>query len=167
MVNLKEKQKKEAISNLKTLVKTFDLDPQILKNFEQGKVCYGEDIKRGEISKLNILEENRQYLSLVEKFEKETNALVYYCILTPAEFIFSQLTGYCFSLLYVSEYTEDWSVGRLCNVVDNGNGFRYGDLYSYTYNLYKDGDVIVFDEGECEYGGIVVHDINGVLGRMS
>ena len=41
---------------------------------------------------------------IIAEFEKEHNALVYHAIYTPTEF------GRCFSMLFVSQYTEEWEM---------------------------------------------------------
>jgi len=85
---------------------------------------------------------NDEYFSnLIEKFEKEYNAIVY--LIAPDPFVKS------LSLLYVSSHPEEWEDNRpSC----------YDDEMAYVYNLAC--------EDESEFGYVFLKNMEGKLRRV-
>lgn len=115
---LKEKQKIEALKRMEML----QLMPNVIKDFEKkDKVYYSERQNAIFNAILYWLDNEKEYVDLVDKFEKEHNCLVYHCQLTHMEF------GDLLSLLYVSENEEEWE--------QDTNDIREGYAFSYVVNL--------------------------------
>lgn len=92
---LRNEQKQEAIARMKTL----NLHPNAIKEFEQeGKL----NLSEGGI--LYWLSEQQK--AVVEKFEKEYDALVYHVIHNFTAF------GELLTCLYVSASSEEWELDR-------------------------------------------------------
>lgn len=89
----KDNQKKEAVKRLRMLIERFDLDPQILRHWEEGNLlCTFED------GSLALADSFPQYFELIKKFEQQYNCLVYHAV----------KSGTHLSLLFVDEYVQDW-----------------------------------------------------------
>lgn len=120
---LKEKQKAEALQRMKML----QLMPQVIKDFEKNnKVYYSERQNRIFNAILYWLDNEKEYVDLVNKFEKEHNCLVYHCQLTHMEFEDS------LSLLYVSDSEEEWEQDK--------KDLREGYAFVYAASLDCDSD---------------------------
>lgn len=115
---LKEKQKIEALKRMRML----QLMPQVIKDFEKNnKVYYSERQNAFFNAILYWVDNEKKYVDIVNKFEKEHNALVYHCQLTHMEF------GDLLSLLYVSEHESEWE--------QDTNDIREGYAFAYVVNL--------------------------------
>lgn len=120
---LKEKQKAEALKRMRML----NLMPNVIKDFEKkNKVYYSERQNAFFNAILYWVDNEKEYVDLVGKFEKEHNCLVYHCQLTHMEF------GDLLSLLYVSENEEEWE--------QDTNDIREGYAFAYVANLDCDSD---------------------------
>ena len=118
METLKEKQKNEALKRMAML----NLMPQVIKDFEKNnKVYYSERQNAFFNAILYWLDNEPNYVEIVDKFEKEHNCLVYHCQLTHMEF------GDLLSLLYVSENEEEWEQDK--------KDLREGYAFSYIVNI--------------------------------
>lgn len=118
METLKEKQKNEALKRMAML----NLMPQVIKDFKKNnKVYYSERQNAFFNAILYWLDNEPNYVELVNKFEKEHNCLVYHCQLTHMEF------GDILSLLYVSENEEEWEQDK--------KDLREGCAFSYVVNI--------------------------------
>lgn len=90
-----EVKKEEALRRLKTL----KLHPNVVKEFEkEGRLYYSET----QLGTLYWMDNQKEYVQAIQEFEERTGHLVYFGILTHMEF------GKCLSLLYVSDYQDDW-----------------------------------------------------------
>lgn len=96
MQNLQVEQKLEAIKRLKML----DIYGQAITEFEKENVVNKSE--HGGI--LYWLDEKEQ--EIVNEFEKKYNALVYHIIHNYTEF------GELYSLMYVSQYKEEWDYDK-------------------------------------------------------
>lgn len=118
METLKEKQKNEALKRMAML----NLMPQVIKDFEKkDKVYYSERQNAFFNAILYWLDNEPNYVEIVNKFEKEHNCLVYHCQLTHMEF------GDLLSLLYVSDSEEEWEQDK--------QDLREGYAFSYVVNI--------------------------------
>ena len=109
----KDDQKKEAAERLRMLIERFDLDPQILCHWEDGKLlCTFED------GSLAQAESFPQYFELIKRFEQEYDYLVYHAV----------KTGPHLSLLFVDEYVQDWPFFAK-------EELPAGHVIAYVYNL--------------------------------
>lgn len=118
METLKEKQKNEALKRMAML----NLMPQVIKDFKKNnKVYYSERQNAFFNAILYWLDNEPNYVEIVNKFEKEHNCLVYHCQLTHMEF------GDLLSLLYVSENEEEWEQDK--------KDLREGYAFSYVANI--------------------------------
>jgi len=142
----KEQQIEEAKRRLRKLSKTFNLDPIILNDFEQGKI---KVCKNNELIDLDSLPE---YKKMVTDFENDYDHVVYYCVEERSSF------GTCLSLLCVGDIKTYWNTERLFYY---GYDYRKDDIYmiaTYTYNL---------SDSDCsEFGDIRVTGKDGCLIRI-
>lgn len=96
-------KKTEALLRMKML----DLSENVIKDFEEeGRVYYSERINPTFDGILYWLDNKETWQKFVSDFEKEYNALVYHAQLSHLVF------GDCLSLLFVSNYPEEWDVDK-------------------------------------------------------
>lgn len=115
---MENKQKEEAIKRMRLL----HIMPQVIKDFEKtDRVYYSERLSSMFCATLYWLDNHKEYVDLVNEFEKKYKALVYHAQLTHLEF------GDCLALFYVSKNEEDWSRDK--------NDIINGEMYCYVANL--------------------------------
>ena len=121
MDELKTKQKQEALKRMRML----QIMPQVIKDFEKNdRVYYSERLNSMFPATLYWLDNHKEYVDLVNEFEKEHNALVYHAQLTHTNF------GDLLSLFYVSKDEEYWSLDRK-DIIN-------GQIYSRVLNIQDD-----------------------------
>lgn len=91
-VSKEEKMVQEAVKRMKAL----NIIPKVIREFERDGV-----INKSEYGGILYWLDDREK-SVVNKFQEDTGAIVYACILNHMEF------GDCLSLLYVSNDEEEW-----------------------------------------------------------
>ena len=120
---------------------------QIVEEFvDENKIEYSEPVKMGgmKFGALYWVSNEPEWEKQVEEFEAEYNALVYHAVHSYTTF------GECLSLLYVSDYPDEWEY-------DNED-IKDGYVMTYTINL---------DYPDCsEFGSIVVREAGGGLVRI-
>lgn len=117
-MNLKEKQKMEAIKRLQML----KVMPNVIKDFEKnGRVYYSERQNKIFNAILYWLDNEEKFVKIVKEKEKKHDILVYHCQLTHTEF------GDLLSLLYVSADEDNWEYER--------QDIQNGITYCYVANL--------------------------------
>lgn len=131
----KEEKKKEATKRMKEL----NIIPDAIKQFINSDTLMVSEPPFGGLYWLN--EEQKE---MVRKFEEEYNALVYMVVRSHTQF------GMTDSLLYISDYKEEWEMDR----VDLKNNFIM------TYSINHDNPIF------SEFGSIVVKQICGGLIRI-
>lgn len=138
-MNLKEKQKQEALKRMKML----QLMNNVIDDFKNnGKVYYSERQNAFFNAILYWVDNSEQFTKIVKDFEKKYNALVYHCQLTHLQ------CGDCLSLLYVGKDEEEWEYDK----EDLSNGYAF----AYVKNLSNDYD--------SEFGSIGIKpSMGGVL----
>lgn len=135
---MNEEMRKEAIRRLSNLVDKYDLNPNILKYFKQGKLYYSYAVVEGIMGSIDTINYDERYAEAVKEFENRTHNLVYHAI----------ETGNTLALLFVSHYTEDWEAE------DESNH----SILAFIKN---------FDTPEySEIGYIYISSYNGVLTRI-
>lgn len=123
MVVTKVEIMEEAINRIKTLIEKCNLNPNVLKYFEEGKKYYSYLTAGGFLGSIDTMSYNKDYEQAVKMFEmKNPNYLVYHAIETIT------VHGKLLSLLYVGENKEDWESERL-----QSDNF----IMSYVLNLDK------------------------------
>lgn len=137
----REMQKKEAIKRLELLEKEFEgqLNPDILKNFKEGKPCYSYVAADGTTAYIDPIDNDPGYTELTAEFEEQHEALVYHVI----------VSGTMLSFLYVNSYEDEWEFQRKMSG---------GVIFAYGYNM--------LDPELSEFGSIQVSVRNGVLVRI-
>ena len=131
----REKKKEEAIKRMKAL----GIIDNAIKQFEEDDIVM---VSEPPFGALYWLEDEEK--EMVREFEEENNALVYMIVRAFTNF------GKMDSLLFVSDYKEDWEMDHDA-IVD-------GYVMSYTKN---------YDAPECsEMGSIVVKPMFGGLLRV-
>lgn len=142
---LRKEQKIEAINRMKII----GIMPRITKEFQQSNI-----VNYSENSYLYWVKNHPEYVNIIKKFEEETNGLVYHCELTHLKYNCDHL-----SLLYVSEYKEEWSADR----EDLKNNMPYAQVY--VINLDDNNKYIGIDEFCSELGtiGIKLCPSGGIL----
>lgn len=134
-VSKEEKMVQEAVKRMKALniispvIKEFEKD-RVINKSEYGGFLYWLDDREKEV---------------VRKFQEDTGAIVYACILNHMQF------GDCLSMLYVSSHEEEWEYDR--------EDLAHSSPFVYVYN---------FDAPELsEYGCIGVCPRFGGLARTA
>ena len=146
MKNLKEKQKNEALNRLRLLQMKFELLENVVTEFEQNDTLYySEYINKNAQGILYYVTNNEEITNAIKEFEEKHQAKVYHVILTPL------IYGRMLSLLYVSQYTEEWQRDR--------NELSEGLPLAYCINL--DNEVT------SEFGGIQIEKANGGITRTA
>ena len=90
----REIKKLEAIKRMKMM----QLLPNIIEEFEKENVIHYSEWR----GILYWLSNKPKWLEYIQKFEEKYNALVYHAEFSQTEF------GDCLSLLYVSDYKDEW-----------------------------------------------------------
>ena len=125
-------KKQEAMNRMKTL-KIF---PQTIKQFKGGMVSYSEP----PLGANYWLDDEQK--RIVKEFEEEHNTLVYFVIRSYTEF------GKLDSMLYVSDYEEEWEMDR----DDIQDGYAVAYVYNYDIPEYSEFGSIAVRE---RFGGLV------------
>lgn len=121
MTTTKTEVKDEAINRIKSLIKKCNLNPNVLKYFNEGKVYYSYLTAGGFMGSIDTISYDKIYEKAVKDFEKKhPDCLVYHAI----ESITTQ--GKLLSLLYVSDYVDEGESEKL----ESGNS-----IMSYVINL--------------------------------
>lgn len=142
----KSKLKEEAIARLEMLQKQ-GLLKNVVKDFKEKDLRYYslQSPLGGMLYWLNDLGGGEEYQKAVEEFEEKNNCLVYHAIVTRFEF------GTCLSMLFVSEYEEEWEMER--------EDLKEGIAFGYVKNL--------DDEWCSEFGSFAYAVASGGLIRRS
>lgn len=120
---LKNKQKLEAIKRMKLL----KIMPQVIEDFEKKDIVYySERQNQLFLAVLYWISNHKEFVYLVEEFERKHKALVYHAQLTHLEY------GDNLALFYVSNEEEEWSQDK--------NDIVNGRLFSRVLNLQCDYD---------------------------
>lgn len=144
--DLKELQKNEALNRLRILQMNYELLENVVEEFEQDdKLYYSEYINQNMQGILYYIDNNEEFTNAIKEFEKKHQAKVYHAILTPLTY------GRMLSLLYVSQYTEEWKRDR--------KELFEGLPLAYCMNL--------DDEITSEFGGIQISKANGGITRTA
>lgn len=134
-------QKDEAIKRLEIL----KLHPNVLKEFKkEGTIYYSERLNQIFDGLLYWVSNVKEYEQVIKEFEEKHNALVYHAQLAKFEF------GTCLSLLFVSQYAEEWEQDK--------QDLEIMHPYAYVVNL----DIPEYSE--CGRIGIVRK--NGGISRI-
>ena len=121
MIATKTEIKEEAINRIKTLIEKCNLNSNVLKYFNEGKVYYSYLTAGGFMGSIDTISYDKDYEKAVKDFEiKHQNYLVYHAIESIATH------GKLLSLLYVSEDKEEWESER----IESNNS-----IMSYVVNL--------------------------------
>lgn len=108
MVATEVEIKDEAINRIKTLIEKCNLNPNVLKYFNEDKVYYSYLTGSGFIGSIDTISYDKNYEKSVKDFEtKHPDCLVYHAIETITTH------GKLLSLLYVSDKKEEWESERL------------------------------------------------------
>lgn len=108
MVATKMEIKEEAINRIKALIEKCNLNPNVLKYFNEGKVYYSYLTAGGFMGSIDTISYDKNYEKAVKDFEeKHPDYNVYHAI----ESITAH--GKLLSLLYVSSDKEEWEGERL------------------------------------------------------
>lgn len=148
MVATEVEIKDEAINRIKKLIEKCNLNPNVLKYFNEDKVYYSYLTGSGFIGSIDTISYDKNYEKSVKDFEtKHPDCLVYHAIETITTH------GKLLSLLYVSDKKEEWESERL----ESNNS-----IMSYVSNLdYPDlsefGCIII--DGFMESGALVRTDV--------
>ena len=120
---LKIFQKAEAINRMKSL----KLLPNVIKEFETDNTVYYSERQNKIFDGILYLVKNKQvFVDIIKEFEDQRHALVYHAQLTRFNF------GLCLSLLFISQYPEEWEMEQEDLKADS-EGIMFP--YSYVYNL--------------------------------
>jgi hypothetical protein len=125
-------KKQEAIKRMKSL----GVFLETIRQFKGGQVSYSEP----PLGANYWLDDEQK--EIVKKFEEEHNALVYFVTRSYTEF------GKLDSLLYISDYEEEWEMDR----EDIQDGYALAYVYNYDIPEYSEfGSIAV----QNRFGGLV------------
>lgn len=142
--NCNDEMKKEAISRIKELIKNFNLNPNVLKYFEEGKIYYSYLTAGGFMGSIDTIDYDSRYSKFVKEFEEKTGYMVYHAI----------ETGNSLSILFVSnpnnenlddeQQNSEWKYERVS---------KDGVLYCFVKNfevseLSEAGDIVISSYGD-------------------
>lgn len=120
-MNEKDMQRKEAINRLNMLHDMLGINKAIISDFKAGKAPLSvECFPRFPVGTIH-LSDVPDFESKVRRFEKEHNCTAYYVVNTCNVFL---------SILYVSNYTEDWDYER-----PNSEGYITSVVYDLSGQL--------------------------------
>lgn len=148
MTTTKTEIKNEATNRIRTLTEKCNLNPNVLKYFNEGKVYYSYLTASGFMGSIDTISYDKNYEKAVKDFEaKHPNCQVYHAI----ESITAH--GKLLSLLYVSDDKEEWQSERF----ESNNS-----IMSYVFNL-DNPDLSEFGyiaiDGFMESGALVRTDV--------
>lgn len=144
--DLKQLQKKEALDRLKILHKEFQTMDSIVKEYEKDNTIFYSEYQNETFQGiLYWISNNEEFECAIKEFEEQNNALVYHAVLTPLTY------GRTLTLLYVSQYQEEWKKDR--------EELIEGLPLAYVINL--------DDENMSEFGGIQIIGVNGGISRIA
>lgn len=107
MVNVNQEVFEEAVKRLMELTEKYNLNPNILRYFKDGKVYYSYLTASGLIGSIDTITYDSRYEKAVQNFEKKYKGhLVFHAIESITVY------GRVLSLLYVGE-KENWNGERL------------------------------------------------------
>ncbi len=132
-MSFKQDQFKEAIDRINTLDSVLGLDKAIVTGFKQGEVCLSIEHSLDSPVEIVYLSDRPEFDIMVKRFEEENKATVYHVINTCDTLL---------TLLYVSEYTEDWEYECL----QDGNYIACA-VYDLTGRFMSEGTI---EHGDCQ-----------------
>ena len=94
----REYQEKLAVMCIKELTAKYELNPNLLKYFLEGKVYYSEEIVPYCIASMDNITYDQKYVDIVREFEMQSGALVYHAV----------LKGQFFCMLYIGTAKDIW-----------------------------------------------------------
>ena len=137
MENVKTEVFEEAVSRITELIGIYNLNPNILKYFKEGRVYYSYLTAGGIIGSIDTVSYDKRYEEAVKEFERKfEGCLVYHAIETYTEY------GEMLSLLYVGNNKENWEMERVSEnyIATYTINFTYPDLSEF-------GDIVVSGYG--------------------
>lgn len=144
--DLKKLQKTEALNRLRILQMKYELMETVITEFEKENVLYySEYVNKHCPAILYWVANEERYVNIIKEIEEQQNILVYHAILTPT------IDGTYLTLLYVSQYQEEWQGDR--------NALNEGIPLAYCINL--------ADPQMAEFGGIQIAGAMGGIVRLA
>lgn len=125
----REKQKEQALKNIKTLMRTFRLSSDIMEACKEDDILYSLALKyQNRRWAINCtLAGHKEFSEIVREFEAKYEAYVYHCL----------VNGDLFTMLYVGKNEEDWN---LLSPSPDGD-VVYAAVYNTTYHFIEFGYV--------------------------
>lgn len=137
------KVREEVKARLAILREQFDLHPNVIDDYKRGVLNRSEAMRFGAsmvIGALYWLSDDEK--EIVKNVEKECNIKVFHVIKT------NTTMGLMYSMLYVSDYPEEWERDR----EEMKEGYPFAYVYNYTYVDYSEFGHIAIKKGA---GGLV------------
>ena len=125
----KKEQTVEAVKRIMFLTEKYNLNPNLLKYFKEGKIYYTESLIPGIWASMDNITYDEKYVKIVERLEREYNLLVYHCI----------LSGSLFHMLYVSSHEDNWEGEQPSEKSD----WIMSAVYNPDYDDFEFGDIEV------------------------
>ncbi len=136
-----KKQKAEALYRMRQLTEAFDLNPNLVKYLEEGRVYYSYITGGGMFACVDTITYDPSYVEVIKNFQEESGGYVYHAIETNTKY------GKMLTLLFVTPYEDNWKMERLTE--------NY--IYAYVYN---------FSDADGERGDVFLSSDNGALVRI-
>ncbi|KOR25014.1 hypothetical protein [Clostridium sp. L74] len=138
-----DEMKKESIFRIKELIKNFNLNPNVLKYFEEGKIYYSYLTAGGVIGSIDTIDYDSRYSKFINEFEEKTGHMVYHAI----------ETGNVLSILFVSVPNEELNDEEQKSEWEYERATKDGIVYCFVKNfaspeLSEAGDIFISSYGD-------------------
>ena len=147
----REAMEKEALSRMKALTDKYQLNPKLLKYWEQGELYYSYRVSGWAWGSIDKITYNPNYAEAVRRFERESGgSMVFHAIESRVKFnagtleMCSELPEeiVLLTMLYVSQNAEDWDMERIS---EDDYCFAYVENITEKFGEY--GDVVLTSDG--------------------
>lgn len=138
---VKDKVLQEAMARLSMLEELYNINPNIKKYFENGKLYYSYITGGGYIGSIDTIDYDERYATIVKVFEEQTSYLVYHVIERDNTI----------SLLFIGDNHNNWIDERpskagilawIFNVDTHENELGYIQIDSLQGALYRRNDIV-------------------------
>lgn len=147
MDKLKQLQRTEADNRLELLVKLYDLNPNLIKYWNDGKLYYSYLTGGGFLASIDTITYDPRYQKIVKEYEDRTGNLVFHVI----------ESGHLLNLLYISAPEADFSEEDQRDYWDSEFIEELNCISAYVFNLNE--------PNLSEHGDIFLASCQGVLVR--
>lgn len=141
--NYRDEMKKEATLRIQELINNFNLNPNVLKYFEEGKIYYSYLTAGGFMGSIDTIDYDSRYSKFVNEFEEKTGYMVYHAI----------ETGNLLSILFVSAQDDELDDEQQNRKWEYERVTKDGIVYCFVKNfesseLSEAGNIVISSYGD-------------------